>query len=982
MHRTRGGLVVLLFTFLTPAIALGQASVTGVVRDASGAVLPGVTVEVSSPALIEKVRTTVTDGAGLYRIVDLRPGEYTVNFALAGFSTVRREGIRLQGTATVTLDAELRVGALEETVTVTGATPLVDVQSVQQQRVLSREVIDTLPTGRTTLNVAALIPGMQLSTTFSGEGQDVGGNTGEVQQTLTIHGSRGGDMRRMVDGLSMQSQGTSVSAFAANAGMVQEVVVDSAAGSAEQSAGGVRMNIIPRDGGNMFAGSFFVGGTSEGLQSDNIDQKLRDRRIISSNEVKSNWEMNPAFGGPVIRDRLWFFTSGRVSDVKNYIAGAVRNANAGNAASFAYAPETSFRGSRDTRWRAVNGRVTWQATQQHKLSLFVDLQDRCSCVDTRALTSPEASANFEFPAKRLVTATYTAPLTSRLLAEAAFARKPEDWGYFQPKGGSDASALVGIQDQANGVFYRGPRPMYMTSMRFRAELMDNSWRGSLAYVTGAHSAKIGYQDHIGRVLNNFNLPVGGNLSYLFNGGNPVQITLRAPYSSETHVHDGGIYAQDRWTIDRLTLNLGIRYDFYRTSYPTQTLGPTVYTPTRNVTFQEDDIASFDDITPKLGVAYDLSGNGRTAVKASLSKYVAQLTYTGNFADTANPANRTVQSVNRAWNDTNPNFQVECDLLNPLLNGECGQISNLNFGNPVPSTTYDPDILRGWGKREYNWEGSVSVQHQVMQNVSVEAGFFRRWYGNFLATDNQLVSATEFETFSVVAPGDSRLPDSGGQRISGLYDVVPTRFGQTRNLLTFAENYGTQIENWQGFDVNVNANLGTMMVQGGLSTGRRLTDSCEIRAALPETAPLNPYCRVEEPYLTQLKALAAYTLPRVDVQLAATVQSIPGPVVSANVVYPSGVIAGTLLRPLAGNVATAVVNVIPTAAEYGDRLNQLDFRVGKIVRLARTRVALNVDLFNALNSNAVLTENASFAVFRQPLAVLNPRLVKFSANVDF
>src|SRR6185436_10216385 len=133
-----------------------------------------------------------------------------------------------------------------------GQTPLVDVQSVEQQRVLNKEIIDTLPTGRTTLNVAALIPGMQLSTTFSGEGQDVGGNTGEVQQTLTIHGSRTGDMRRMVDGLSMQSQGTSVSAFAPNGVMVQEVAVDTAAGSAEQSAGGVRMNIIPREGGNKF----------------------------------------------------------------------------------------------------------------------------------------------------------------------------------------------------------------------------------------------------------------------------------------------------------------------------------------------------------------------------------------------------------------------------------------------------------------------------------------------------------------------------------------------------------------------------------------------------------------------------------------------------------------------------------------------------------------------------------------------------------
>src|SRR5918993_5833560 len=229
-----------------PAVAWAQASIAGVVRDPSGGVLPGVTVEASSAALIEKARTVVTDSGGQYRIVDLRPGDYTVTFTLAGFSTVRREGITLQGTMTATIDTELRVGALEETITVTGATPLVDVQSVQQQRVLSREIIETLPTGRTTMNVAVLIPGMQLSTTFSGEGQDVGGNTGEVQQTLTIHGSRTGDMRRMVDGLSMQSQGTSTSAFAANEGMVQELVVDSAAGSAEQSSGGVRMNIIPR----------------------------------------------------------------------------------------------------------------------------------------------------------------------------------------------------------------------------------------------------------------------------------------------------------------------------------------------------------------------------------------------------------------------------------------------------------------------------------------------------------------------------------------------------------------------------------------------------------------------------------------------------------------------------------------------------------------------------------------------------------------
>ena len=977
-------------SILAPAVAYAQASIAGVVRDASGAVLPGVTVEAASPALIERTRSVATDGNGLFRIVDLRPGEYTVTFTLAGFSTIKREGIVLQGSVTATVNADMRVGGVEETITVSGAAPVVDVQSVQQQRVLSKEVIDTLPTGRTTLNVATLIPGMQLSTTFSGEGQDVGGNTGEVQQTLSIHGSRGGDMRRMLDGLSMQSQGTSVSAFAPNGALVQEVVVDIAAGSAEQSAGGVRMNIVPREGGNAFTGSFFATGTSDSLQSDNIDQDLRDRRIISASAVKKNWEVNPAFGGPVKRDRVWFFATARRSLVSNYIGGALRNSNAGNANSFVYAPDPSFRGSRDTTWTNYNGRMTWQAAPKHKVSLFVDAQHRCSCIDTRALTSPEAGANFEFPWKPLVTASYTSPISNRILLEGGYAYKLEDWGYFEPKGGDDASALVGVNDLASGVFYRGPRPLFGTSMRFKAELVDHSWRGSASYITGAHAFKVGYQDHTGSALNHFNLPVAGNLSYTFNAGNPIQLTERAPYYAETHVHDGGIYAQDRWTIRRLTLNLGVRYDFYRTNYPTQTLGPTVYTPNRNVTFQKDSIASFNDITPKLGVAYDLFGNGRTALKGSLAKYVEQLTYTGTYGDTANPANRTVQSVNRSWTDANRNFLVECDLLNPLLNGECGQISSLAFGNPIPSTTYDPDILKGWGKRGYNWEVSVAVQQELVRNVSLDAGYFRRWYGNFLATDNLALAAGDFNQFSVLAPSDSRLPGGGGQTVGGLVNVVPTKFGQTNNLLTFADNYGKQTESWQGVDISVNARLrGGVLAQGGISTGRRLTDACEIRAALPElnVAPsglITPqsYCRVEEPYLTQLKMLGAYTIPRIDVQFAGTFQSIPGPVVQANVVYPSAVIATSLGRPLSGNAATAQVNVIAPSSEFGDRLNQLDFRVGKILKFGKTRTALNVDLFNAFNDNAVLTENASFAVFRQPLSVLNPRLVKFSVNFDF
>jgi hypothetical protein len=966
-----------------PVAAMAQASIAGIVRDASGAVLPGVTVEAASPALIEKTRSVVTDGSGQYRIVDLRPGDYTVTFTLTGFSTVMREGISLQGSMTATVNADLRVGALEETITVTGETPIVDVQTVQQQRVLDKEVIDTLPTGRTTTNLAVLIPGMVLSTTFSGESQDVGGNTGDVMQALSIHGGRGGDLRRMVDGLSMQSFGPDSSAFAPNSGMIQEVVVDVAAGSAEQSTGGVRVNIVPRDGGNEFTGSFFAAGTSDSLQSDNIDQELRDRGLISASKVKNNFEVNPAFGGPLVRDRLWFFTSGRVSEVNNYIGGALRNANAGDPNSFTYAPDPNFQGSRDSEWQSVNGRLTWQADPKNKLSFFMDAQTRCSCIDTRALTSPESSANFEFPWKRLVTLTYTAPFTNRILIDAAFAHKPEDWGYFEPEGGNDAAALIGVNDLASGIFYRGPRGYFGTSMRFRSELMDNSWRGAVSYITGAHALKFGYQDHVGHMHNFYNLPVAGDLSYTFNAGSPVQITQRSPYEAQTDVHDGGIYAQDRWTIGRLTANVGLRWDFYRTSYPTQTLQPNEFTPNRNVTFQADDVASFNDVTPKLGVAYDLFGNGRTALKASYSRYVQQMSYGGTFGEAATPPLRTVQSVTRTWIDADRDFVPDCDLLNLQLNGECGIVNNLAYGNPIPSTTYDPDTLSGWGKRGYNWETSVSVQHQVRPNVSVDVGYFRRWYGNFLITDNRALSPTDFDTFSVTAPVDSRLPDGGGNVVSGLYNI--TFAGLTRppdNLLTFAKNYGEQFENWQGIDASFNARLrGGVIAQGGISTGRTHTDSCEIRAAVIESATLNPYCSVETPYLTQFKLLGAYTAPKIDVQFSGTFQSIPGPPVVANVVYTSAQIAPSLGRPLAG-AAVAQVNVIAPGVDYGDRLNQLDFRVGKIFRFSGTKAAFNVDLYNLFNANAALTENPSYAAFRQPLLVLNPRLVKFSVNFDF
>ena len=647
---------------LLPVAAFAQASITGIVRDPSGAVLPGVTVEASSPALIEKIRTVVTDGGGQYRIVDLRPGTYAVTFSLSGFSTVKREDVVLSGALTATVNADLRVGTLQETITVTGEAPVVDVQSITQQRVLDKEAIDTLPTGRTTSNVAVLIPGIVLSTTFSGEGQDVGGTTGDVQQTLSIHGSRGPEGRRTMDGLNLGvSEGGTFGGFSPNMGAVQEVTVDTSAVSAEQSGGGVRINMVPREGGNRFSGSLFATGSTEDFQSDNYTDRLKALGAAEPNAVKANYDVNPAFGGPLVKDRLWFFTAVRWYRVDNYVTGAVRNANAGNAAAWDYAPDSSFRGARESLWRSVNGRLTWQASQKHKLSFFYDDQSRCTCYDLRPLISPEAAADFRQPQLDLKTMTYTAPFTNRILVEAGYSHLPGDWGYFTHEGDQQFENLIGVTEQSTGLSYRGPRRYFGNQIRFSSKITDQNLRGSVSYVTGAHAFKLGAQQHWAfRHAENHIAPQ--EITYTFNNGLPINITQGLPYVVDSRANpDFGLYVQDRWTVDRLTLNLGLRFDWIDTSFDAVTLGPALFAPARNVSFPAQDFASFKDLTPKLGAAYDLFGNGRTALRTSLAKYLGVVSAHQTYGADAAPAARTANFSTRAWNDASRDFVPNCDL---------------------------------------------------------------------------------------------------------------------------------------------------------------------------------------------------------------------------------------------------------------------------------------------------------------------------------
>ncbi len=1002
MNARRAWLAVIALALL-PSAAFGQASITGVVRDTSGAVLPGVTVEAASPALLEKVRSTVASETGQYRIENLRPGVYTVTFSLAGFSAAKREGIELTGSFTATVNAELRVGAVEETITVTGATPVVDVQGTTRQRVLDHEVLDVIPSGRSERNIAVLVPGVSIVGGVSAGQQDVGGALNDTQGSLVAHGSRTGNHRITQNGVSMATANGSGqnSSQSANLAAYQEITVDSAAVNAELATGGPRINYVPRDGGNSFRGVVFGNFANESMQGSNYSDELKSRGLGTPGSIGNIFDINPGAGGPIRRDALWYFGTVRYNVADNIPAGILANRNAFNPAVWNYDPDPASRPNNHIVFQDAQLRLTWQAMRKLKVGLTYNHQDTCFCSGAISATiAPEAAVRRRFPREYNVLGDWSAPLNNNLLWDGAFVRRTEYTG----QGGmpETASNMISVTDQALGnLTYRA------ISGAIRNSLYGSLYiRNAVSYITGGHAFKFGYT--YGRLTRDDRFfdhtqPV----AYRFNNGVPNQITLFAtPYDVPFVAdQDSGAYIQDRWTIDRLTLSYGVRWDWFKDSFPAQTLGPGPLVPTRNQSFPAAKGVSYMDLTPKTGLAYDVFGDGKTAVKVTLNKYLQGLGSGNSAADNTfgaalAPAGRIVLSTTRSWADANRDYVPNCDLTAPGANGECGPMAQNTFGLAFASQNYDPDILEGWGKRVYDWEFSAGVQHELAPRIAVDVAYFRRWFGNFFLTDNRSTTAADYTAFTLTAPGtDSRLP-GGGSGVSGIFDLNPNRVGLTDNFVTYARNYGKQTEHFNGFDVTLNARpSGSMLLQGGVSTGRTSTDNCEIAAKVPEVlfgmtafgtgnanvwTPLQ-YCKQQTKFLTQVKMIAAYTVPKVDVQISSTLQSLPGPIMFANWAAPNAAAAAALGRPLSANAANIQVNLLEPGTLYGDRATWLDFRVGKILRLGRIRSSVNLDLFNALNSNPVLVQNNVFGgtiPWQAPQSILIARFFKISAQIDF
>ena len=979
---------------LIPSAAFAQGSIAGAVKDTSGALLPGVTVEVASPVLIEKTRSVVTDGSGLYQVVDLRPGTYVVTFTLAGFNTVKREGIELTGSFTATVNIEMKVGAVEETITVTGEAPVVNIQGATAQRVMNSTVIGEIPSGRSVI-MAVLVPGVSQPV---GTAPDVGGTAGSGTATdLVAHGSQGDSMRIMQNGLPMAALGDR-SSSPANTAAMQEMAVDFGAVDASVATGGVRVNFIPRDGGNTLKGSGFAGFANASMQGNNFTQRLKDLGFAAANSIERLWDVNPGIGGPIAKDKLWFYTTARHLGAYNYVGGLFYNANAGNPNAWTYAPDTSRQAENNSIWTDIQARLTWQATPTNKFAFSTDFPDSggnppfgCVCPKASSTLSVEANQRNRFRDGHFIQLDWSSPATSRLLLEGAINQRVE-------KGDPDNTwlnpQLVSVTEQGGaipGLTYRAPA----TTTKSLANTLF--YRGAVSYIPGAHAFKVGFSG--GRTSGWSSVYSLVPYSYRFNNGVPNLLTLQAtPYTIYSAAqYDIGIYAQDKWTRGRLTASYGLRFDYFGNTIPENHLGPGPLAPTRDVTFPAQPNLGWKDLSPKLSAVYDLFGTGKTALKVSLNRYLqfqsstSQGSSSSQLASSAGPASNLVTSTTRSWADANKNFIPDCDLTNPQANGECGKDANTNFGNSVPGASFDPKLLGGWFHRNYNWEFSVGVQHEILPRVSVDVSYFRRWFGNFQVADNLNVAPSDYTAFSVTSPTNAGLPNGGGSVVSGLFDLNPSKFGQPTNLYnTLSDNYGNQISHWNGVDLSVNTRLaGGLVLQGGISTGRTLTDNCEIVAKLPEllitgsTVLPASYCHQDSGFVTQGKFIGAYTIPKIALLVSGTLQSIPGPPLAANFIASNALVAPSLGRNLsAGSTTNVTVNLIPPGTLYGGRYNQLDFRVAKSLRFGKTRATAGVDVYNALNVDTVLTENSSYAAWRQPLTIIPARFAKVSLQWDF
>jgi hypothetical protein len=680
-------------------------------------------------------------------------------------------------------------------------------------------------------------------------------------------------------------------------------------------------------------------------------------------------------------------------------------------------------------------RLAWQATPKNKFTFYGEHQYTVAATQV-STTSPEASLPQHYNPQYLMEATWSAPVTNRLLFQAALGVAVNDPYRYHMQNqddnghGTTPNDISNIIEESTGFTYRANPSLSIGSGYGRYWSTNWTYKGSASYVTGTNNAKIGF--NMSRMTSDLAEYVDNALNYQFTGGKPSALQeFTTGYNGIDYYQAGydiGMFAQDQLVLKKFTFNLGARLDHANFWAEPSTQGAGPFAPPRSYA-GVNNVPNFWDISPRLGASYDVFGDGKTAVKVTLGRYVEAIS-SGTMAVAANPLSTTVLSVTRKWTD--PGFPNDltasgdvlptCDLLNPLAQSNCpggqsvGQISDLNFGHTANvTTTLDPSATQGFQNRGYNWETSASVQHELLPGLSVNAGYFRRWYGNQRVQVNTALDVSAYSPFCITAPADPRLPGGGGNQICGYYDENPAATTTTNELSIQSVNkVGSVSEIYNGVDFTVNARLRRgIIVAGGINTGRTTFDYCYY-ANLPNVANIlvlssgisfgpaqtyaagtaaagvlagegtprgGAFCNVVPPFLTQGKALVIIPLPW-GIQTSGTFQTLPGNPIYAGYQITNGATQTTLGRPLtAGNV---VLDIAAPGQMYTPRLNQTDVRATKILKIGnRLKVTANFDVYNLFDANTPLAVNTRYGPsFLTPTTVLFGRLAKVGVQLDF
>ncbi|OFW19560.1 MAG: hypothetical protein A3H97_24965 [Acidobacteria bacterium RIFCSPLOWO2_02_FULL_65_29] len=937
-------LAALIVSGLLPGRLYAQSAIAGVVKDATGAVLPGVTVEAASPVLIEKVRTVVTDEAGQYLIVDLRPGVYSVTFTLEGFSTLRRDGIELPTSFTATVNADLRIGALEETINVSGQSPVVDMRSATQQQVLNKELLESVPTGRNLWGTGATLTGVTLNA------PDVGGTGGMQQVYMTVHGSQARDNAIQVDGMSVNGiEGNGAIQQYFNQGMFEEWSYQTSALSAEVQGSGVRMNMVPKDGGNIFKGSMFWSHTPGEWQSNNFTSALRATGLRAPNRVDQILDLNLGLGGPVVKERLWFFSSFRRWGVDQTISDSFYNLD---PTYRTYKPDLSRPTVDDNLIKSGVVRLTYQMTSQHKFAAYLDRIVKFRGHECNAPTAEEA-CGIRWPKLYFTAqAKYTGTLSNRVLVEAGWSENNESYNT-QATQASVKPTDIGRSDRITSEKWSSVIGPYY----FRAPIR-HTFVGSLSYVTGSHAFKTGFQ--LGKGGNNLqrSFPNGLDLYQEYRNGVPASVVVyNTPQdAAETIKYDLGLYAQDSWKYKRLTLNPGLRIELFN-SYIRENGAPAGrFVPARHFDAIED-MPNWKDTAPRFGLVYDVLGDGKTAVKAHVGKYVTAFSTTG-FAEVYDPM--VVQTDRRTWSDPNRDDIAQDNEIGPVQ-------TPFNISG-VTVRTPDPDI-----ERPYQWEYNVGVQRELTNGLSISAGWVRREFRRLFWTDNVLTTFDDYTAVQILSPLD-------GTSIP-VYNLNVAKRGQVRQI---DKNSDRNRRSYNGVDIGFTSRVGGGNLFGGVNAGRQIATICEVDD--PNNLRFCDQHDLDVPYLTQFKLAGMYPLPY-GVQLSGSWQGYPGAQFSGSgdVAEPSlnvnYIVDRTIVPTLTQSSVT--VQLVEPGTKFLKRWNQIDVRLGRKFQFRNVNVQGQFDIFNLLNSSSILAVTQTFGPsLDRPTRILQGRLFAVGAQVNF